>query len=170
MIWRISAASTLLLSLLGLATSVCGLVWHFPTAISTPGCESEHLPPGVGANCMKITFIFHRTLLDLPLAAIGCGYFALMAGLCLPRLWRSRFGGVHALRLLLSATGTSLIVYLIATEPSTAWGRYPVFTLALASAFLLFVMVVPMTARALGSQAGDPHGWHRNAVVGLSHH
>jgi TRAP-type uncharacterized transport system fused permease subunit len=162
------AASTILLSLLGLAASIWRLAWHLPTTISPPGCDTEHLPLGLGANCVKITYIFHPTVLGLPLAAIGCGYFAIMAGLCLPRLWRSRFGGVHALRLLLSATGTSLIVYLVTTEPTLAWSRYPVLTLALVFAVLLFAMVVPMTARAIRSPASDPPGWHRNAAIRLS--
>jgi uncharacterized membrane protein len=164
MTWRIRVAFTMLLSLLGLGTSIWGLVWHLPSAISGPGCENEDVP----TNCVKITFIFHRTLLGLPLAAIGCGCFAIMAGLCLPRLWKSRFGGLHALRLLLSASGTSVIVYLVVTEPPLAWSRYPVLTLASVFAFLLFVMVVPMTVKALRSQADDPPVWHRNSVLRLS--
>jgi TRAP-type uncharacterized transport system fused permease subunit len=165
MTWRIRVAFTMLLSLLGMATSVWGLVWHFPSAISGPGCESQDVP----TNCIKITFIFHRTLLGLPLAAIGCGYFAVMAGLCVPRLWRSRFNGVHALRLLLSATGTSLLVYVFVTEPTMTWDRYPVVTLASVSGLVLFAMVVPMTARAFQSAAGEPHGW-RSAAIRLSPH
>jgi hypothetical protein len=166
MTWRIRVASTMLLSLLGMAASIWGLLWNFPSAISGPGCGSQDVP----TNCIKITFIFHRTLLGPPLAAIGCGYFAVMAGLCVPRLWRSRFNGVHALRLLLSATATSLLVYVFAIEPTMTWDRYPVFTLASASVLVLFAMVVPKTARVFQSAGGEPYGWRRSAAIRLSPH
>ena len=69
--------------------------------------------------------------------------------------------------LLLSTTGTSLIVYLVAIEPLMTWDRYPMFTTSMASAFLLFALVVTMTPKALRSAADD--AVHRTTAVTLSH-
>ena len=154
------------LGLLGLGTSIWGLVWYLSPP-SASGCGVGDLPPGFAAECLKVTFIFHRTLVDLPLGAVGCGYFATMTGLCLPRAWRSGVRGIHALRLLLSTTGTSLIVYLVAIEPLMTWDRYPMFTTSMASAFLLFAIVATMTPKALRSAADD--AVHRTTAVTLSH-
>jgi uncharacterized membrane protein len=101
---------SLVLAALGLAVSGYLTYEHF-TASTTLAC------PNTGTwNCVTVTTSAQSTLVGIPVALLGLGYFATMLALSIPAVWRSRRPGVRLGRLALAAGGVVFVGYLVVAE------------------------------------------------------
>ena len=103
-------ASSLGLSLVAVAVASYLTVTHYsdPTALACP-------ETGI-VNCTLVTTSSWSVVADVPLALLGLGWALVMAGLCLPWAWRSPARWVDDARLVVSAAGAGMVVYLVYVE------------------------------------------------------
>lgn len=107
---RWAVVSSLLLSLVGLATSAYLTYEHYSTS-ATLAC------PETGAiNCVKVTTSSYSELAGVPVALLGLLFYVGVTTLCLPALWRSASPWVSRARLLAVASGVVFVLYLVWTE------------------------------------------------------
>jgi len=100
---------TLPLTCIGLALSGYLTYEHYSTG-TTLSC------PNTGVvNCLKVTSSAESMVGPAPVALLGALFFAGMAVLCLPRLWRSS-GAVSAARVTGAVGGIGMVLYLVAVE------------------------------------------------------
>ena len=103
-------ATSLGLSLVALAIASYLTVTHYndPTALACPDT-------GI-VNCTLVTTSSWSVLLGIPLAVLGLVWAALMTGLTVPWAWRAEAPGVDRARLLASAAGAAMVLYLVYVE------------------------------------------------------
>lgn len=98
------------LCLVGLAVSVYLTVEHFDSSVSL-SC------PGTGViNCQKVTTSQYSTVLGIPVALLGLGYFVAATVLMSPRAWRSADPRLMRARLAWVSLGMLMVVYLVWAE------------------------------------------------------
>lgn len=101
---------TLPLTVAGLGLSVY-LTWEHYSTGTTLSC------PDTGVvNCLKVTTSEQSVIFGVPVALLGAIFFAAMAALCLPRLWRADSDELRWLRLGGAISGIVMVLYLVAVE------------------------------------------------------
>jgi uncharacterized membrane protein len=101
---------TLPLALTGLGLSTY-LTWEHYSTSTTLSC------PDTGVvNCLKVTTSAQSLVFGVPVALLGAIFFAAMASLCLPPLWRANSDQVRLLRLGGAISGIVMVLYLVAVE------------------------------------------------------
>jgi uncharacterized membrane protein len=140
--------TTLTLSLAGLAVSVYLTITHFHKAALV--CASNGT-----INCEKVTTSPQSELLGIPVAMLGLAFFAALAILCLPRLWRSPARLVHQARLALSITGVMMVLYLISAELFAVKAICLWCTAVHVITFILFVIIAVSTPTVLDRDYAD---------------
>ena len=101
---------TLPLTLTGLGLSTY-LTWEHYSAGTTLSC------PDTGVvNCLKVTTSEQSVVFGVPVALLGAIFFAVMAAICLPRVWAARATWVPWVRLGGAVAGIVMVLYLVAVE------------------------------------------------------
>jgi uncharacterized membrane protein len=101
--------ATLVLSIVGLGIATYLTITHFDKVALV--CSDSGT-----INCTKVTTSPQSEILGIPVAMLGLAFFIPMIALCLPAAWRSTDRRVHLARLIVSATGVGMILYLIIAE------------------------------------------------------
>ena len=103
-------ASSLSLSLIAVAVASYLTVTHYadPAALACPDT-------GI-VNCTLVTTSSWSAIAGVPLAVLGLVWALVMAGLCVPWVWRSTARWVDSARLGTSAAGAAMVVYLVYVE------------------------------------------------------
>ncbi len=104
------APVALIIILLGIAVSIYLTVAHYtePKILACP-------ETGV-INCAKVTTSVYSEILGVPLAVLGLLFFLGMLPLNLPVAWRAANPLFRRLRLIGSALGVAMVMYLVYTE------------------------------------------------------
>lgn len=106
--WAARMSAPLCVAGLGVAAYLT--VEHFTTS-TTLAC------PETGViNCQRVTTSPQSTVLGVPLALLGIGFFAAMLALCLPAAWKSPSPIIRRARLVLAASGVLFVLYLVYVE------------------------------------------------------
>lgn len=95
LVWQ--PATTLLLSIVGLAGSIYLTIIHFDSHIALVCPEN--------AACNRALTSNTSHFLGIPVPVLGLAYFVPMTLLCLPAAWRSVDRRLHLARLILSILG-----------------------------------------------------------------
>jgi uncharacterized membrane protein len=103
-------ATSLTLSLLGLAAAAYLTFEHF-TSSTTLACPET----GV-VNCAKVTTSSYATVLGMPVAVLGLGFFVGMVALCLPAAWRATNPWLPRGRIAAVSVGAVSVLYLVWVE------------------------------------------------------
>jgi uncharacterized membrane protein len=103
-------ASSLGLCLIAVAVATYLTITHYtdPTALACPDT-------GI-VNCTLVTTSSWSAIAGVPLAVLGLGWAVVMTGLCVPWAWQSRARWVDGARLIVSAAGAAMVVYLVYVE------------------------------------------------------
>ncbi|HYA68742.1 MAG TPA: vitamin K epoxide reductase family protein [Acidimicrobiales bacterium] len=104
--WPVTA---FVLSILGLADASYLTYEHFTQGL--PSCPATGI-----INCAKVTTSAQSHLFGIPVALLGLLFFAAMAVINFPPLWRTRQAWVAWLRLAMVVTGLGMVVYLVSAE------------------------------------------------------
>ena len=147
------APAALVLAVAGLAVSAYLTVEHY-TASTTLAC------PDTGVvNCQKVTTSAQSHVFGIPVAVLGLVYFAAMAGLNLPQLWRDPPRRLHQARLAAAGLGPLFALYLLTVELFVVnaiclWcTAVHVLALALFATIALGTAVVPAGLPAAGPRS-----------------
>lgn len=108
-IWWIALISGVL-CLAGLAVSGYLTYAHY-TSATVLACSDKGL-----VNCAKVTTSQYSRVLGIPVADAGVVYFIAMAGLCLPKAWRSSSPVLRYARLAGAVTGVGMVLWLVYAE------------------------------------------------------
>ena len=133
--------TSLLLSIVGLAGSIYLTISHFDTHISL-------VCPDLG-SCNRILTSNTSHFLGIPVPVLGLLYFVPMTLLCLPALWRSNDRRIHFARLILSAIGVAMIIYLFIEELFIIQALCIWCSVIHFVGFLLFVIIATSTPALL---------------------
>ncbi len=103
-------ASSLGLCLIAVAVATYLTITHYtdPTALACPDT-------GI-VNCTLVTTSSWSAIAGVPLAVLGLGWAVVMTGLCVPWAWWSSARWVDGARLVVSAAGAAMVVYLVYVE------------------------------------------------------
>jgi uncharacterized membrane protein len=103
-------AAMLVLAVAGLAVSVY-LSYEHLTSSTTLAC------PDTGAiNCAKVTSSEYSTIVGIPVALLGLGFFVVLLPLLATRAWEASSRWVHLARLVLVGGGLAFVLYLVWAE------------------------------------------------------
>ncbi len=133
--------TSLLLSIVGLAGSIYLTISHFDNHISL-------VCPDLG-SCNRILTSNTSHFLGIPVPVLGLLYFVPMTVLCLPALWRSNDRRIHLTRLILSAIGVAMIIYLFIEELFIIQALCIWCSVIHFVGFLLFVVIATSTPALL---------------------
>lgn len=103
-----AAMASLVIALIGLAVSVYLTVEHYTSSTSLACPESATI------NCAKVTTSAWSHVGAVPVAVLGVAFFAAMAVLCTPPLWRVR--ALRTLRVAGAVAGVLVALYLVWVE------------------------------------------------------
>src|SRR5579884_2501406 len=106
--WPAIAGTLLCVAGLGVAGYLTYTHYTSATALACP----EH---GI-VNCEKVTTSSYSRLFGMPVSVLGLAYFAFMLLLQSPPLWRARWPAVRLVRLVVSAGGVVMILWLLYAE------------------------------------------------------
>jgi uncharacterized membrane protein len=127
---------SLVLAIFGIAVSAYLTIAHLTTP-KVLACSAS------GAiNCEKVTTSAQSTLVGIPVAMLGLGWFLAMAVLCLPVAWRSSSPLWHASRLTAAIIGIAFTLWLVHAELFIIGAICLWCTIAHLLAFGLFVVAV----------------------------
>jgi uncharacterized membrane protein len=98
------------LAMIGIGLGVYLTIAHYTTPVLLACPET-----GI-VNCAKVTTSSYAEILGVPLALLGLLYFIAMLPLQLPVAWRSQNIWVRRGRLIMSASGILMIMWLIYVE------------------------------------------------------
>lgn len=129
-----------LVALAGIGVSAYLTYAHY-TSPAVLAC-SDH---GV-INCTKVTTSSYSVIAGVPLAVLGLAYFVAMAILELPHVWRSRRRGLRGVRVLASAAGVLVALWLVYLELFRLDAICLYCTAVHCLAFVLFVITAVGTA------------------------
>ena len=94
----------------GLILSVYLSVEHF-TAPGTLAC-----PANATVDCGRVTTSEQATLFGIPVAVLGVVFFAAMATICWPTVWRRSELWLRRARVAMAASGVAFALYLVYAE------------------------------------------------------
>ncbi len=151
--------TTLLLSLCGLGVSTYLTITHFDTHLSL-AC-----PATATFNCETVTTSAQSHIFGIPVAVLGLAFYVPMLLLCLPAAWRSADRRIHLARLVLSATGVAMIIYLIIAELFLIKAVCLWCSSVHLITFVIFVIVATSSPIVLSPEYGDGPGYR----VGAEH-
>jgi uncharacterized membrane protein len=126
----------IVLCVAGLAVSGYLTIEHFDTSVALACPETSRI------NCQKVTTSQYSTLLGVPVALLGLGYFVIAALLMSPAAWRSSRAGLSRARLAWSGLGMLMVIYLVWAEFFGANAICPWCTGVHAITLLLFALVM----------------------------
>ncbi len=142
---------SLVLALAGLGISIYLTVAHYVGAQALV-CSDNGL-----INCQKVTTSAQSHFLGLPVAVLGLAYYAVMVALVVPAAWRTGDRRVHGARMVLMAVGIGFALYLVSAELLIIGSICIWCTAVHVITFLLFVVVMTASPKALGWVApGSP--------------
>jgi uncharacterized membrane protein len=98
------------LCVVGLAAAAYLTYAHFTSPAALVCSDS-----GV-VDCARVTTSKWSTIVSIPVALLGLGYFAVLTVLCLPRAWRSPRRWVHQARIGVSVVGVAMVLWLVFVE------------------------------------------------------
>lgn len=104
--WARGVVGFIALAGIGVATYLT--IAHYDTTV-TLACPDTGI-----VNCAKVTTSPESTIVGIPVAVLGLGFFIVMAGLSLSFAWRRR--GLDAVRLALAGAGVVFVLWLIYAE------------------------------------------------------
>lgn len=110
--WR--PIATTLVCLVGLGLAAFLTYSHYFDQQALNSCPLSQQSGAV--DCIKVTGSPQSIIFGLPVAIYGLGYFVVMLGLCVPRVWRSTSQRIAQVRLTLSVIGMGFVIYLISVE------------------------------------------------------
>jgi uncharacterized membrane protein len=128
------------LSMAGLVLSVYLTVEHF-TAPGTLAC-----PANATVDCGRVTTSEQATLLGIPVAVLGVVFFAAMAIVCWPAVWRRDERWLRPARVAAASTGVVFVLYLVYAEVFLLGAVCLWCTAVHVVAFALFCVVAMATA------------------------
>jgi uncharacterized membrane protein len=134
------AASTLIVSVLGLAGAAYLTVEHF-TQNSYAGC-----PASATFNCARVTTSAQSHIAGIPVAVLGLAFFVFMVAVNSPWGWRAQWSAVHVARLASVVAGMIFVIYLIYAELILIGSVCLYCTGVHIATFLLFGLVVTKAA------------------------
>ncbi len=137
-------ALSLVLALAGLGVSIYLTVAHYVGAQALV-CSDNGL-----INCQKVTTSAQSHFLGMPVAVLGLAYYVAMVALDLPAAWRTGDRRVHVARMVLMAVGMAFALYLVSAELLIIGSICIWCTAVHVITFLLFVVVMTASPRALG--------------------
>jgi uncharacterized membrane protein len=120
----------------GLAVSGYLTIEHFDRAVSLACPQTSRI------NCQKVTTSQYSTLLGIPVALLGLGYFVVGAALLTPAAWRSPRPAVSRARLAWASLGMLMVIFLVWAEFFGANAICLWCTSVHAITLLLFALVV----------------------------
>ncbi|ACU53195.1 Vitamin K epoxide reductase [Acidimicrobium ferrooxidans DSM 10331] len=97
-----------LIALAGLGVATYLTIAHYDTTV-TLACPDTGI-----VNCAKVTTSPESTILGIPVAVLGLGFFLAMGVLSLPFAWRHR--ALDAVRLALAGVGVVFVLWLVYAE------------------------------------------------------
>ncbi len=139
----------LLLAILGLADSVYLTLVHY-----TPDVHL-YCTAGSFVNCGAVTTSPQSVVLGIPVPVYGIVWFVAIAGLALPRAWRSRSRVLIITRASLASIGVIFAIYLVAQELLVIGKLCLWCTAAHLLAFAIFVIVLTAIPSMLFPIADD---------------
>lgn len=150
--WRVAAS--FLLSLAGLGISIYLTIAHFAKVALVCPAESGLVNCKVVTTSPESYFPPFAGWPHLPVAALGLGFYVVMAAVNLPTAWGSADRRVHLARLALAALGMAFALYLVACELLVIGKICLWCTSVHFVTFLLFVLVVTTVPPMLGWSEG----------------
>jgi uncharacterized membrane protein len=128
-------ATTLVLSVLGLADSAYQTYTHF-SGSGLLGCSAS------GDACVLVQHSAEAYVFGIPVAVLGVVFYVVMVALCSPWAWRSAAPAVGWLRLGSVIVGIGFVLYLIYAEVVEIGRICPYCTSVHIITFLLFCLIV----------------------------
>jgi uncharacterized membrane protein len=155
------------------AISAFGVSFYLTLAHYDSGAVQLACSENGAINCAKVTTSPESVILGVPVALIGLIYYAVMVGLNLPFMWRSRYRSVAPLRLAGVIAGIGMVVYLVSAELLTIKAICIYCTAVHALTFILFMLVVTgwddATALSAADRSARP-STDRHRSVGVGRH
>jgi uncharacterized membrane protein len=105
-----AGTASLLLAVPGLMVSAYLTFEHYSSG-ATLAC-----PEAGVVNCVKVTTSSYASLVGVPVALLGLGFFAVMTVLCSPWGWRARSRWAGRARLTAAVAGVVMVLYLVWVE------------------------------------------------------
>lgn len=133
--------TSLVVSLAGVAVATYLTVAHYDTQVRLV-CSSKGL-----INCEQVTTSAQSVVFGIPVAVLGLGYFAVMALLNLPLVWKMGRTSIDVVRLALAISGIGFALYLIYAELVIINAICLWCSTAHVLAFILFVVVLLASTR-----------------------